>query len=122
MIIHYNPLKTMREFIFRISTPGFGYSNTVTAETEEDARQTAVEQFCKKHMKVERINIVRDMFGRELECGDMVCFVENPEADCNEKNLTRVKIKSFVCDQYQNYIVYSDQAPKVNSNRVIKCY
>ena len=64
-----------------------------------------------------------DMYGTELECGDMVCFVENPQADWRQtKRLTRVQIKAFVSNKTQDFIMYDENCPKVITSRVIKCY
>jgi hypothetical protein len=64
-----------------------------------------------------------DMYGTELECGDMVCFIENPDAGWRQtKRLTRVQIKAFVSNKTQDFIVYDENCPKVISTRVIKCY
>lgn len=63
------------------------------------------------------------MYGTELECGDMVCFIENPDAGWRQtKRLTRVQIKAFVSNKTQDFIVYDENCPKVISTRVIKCY
>lgn len=64
-----------------------------------------------------------DMYGTELECGDMVCFVENPQADWRQtKRLARVQIKAFVSNKTQDFIMYDENCPKVIASRVIKCY
>jgi hypothetical protein len=64
-----------------------------------------------------------DMYGTELECGDMVCFIENPDAGWRQtKRLTRVQIKAFVSNKTQDFIVYDENCPKVIASRVIKCY
>lgn len=64
-----------------------------------------------------------DMYGTELECGDMVCFVENPQADWKQtKRLARVQIKAFVSNKSQDFIVYDENCPKVIASRVVKCY
>jgi hypothetical protein len=64
-----------------------------------------------------------DMYGTELMCGDMVCFIENPDAGWRQtKRLTRVQIKAFVSNKTQDFIVYDENCPKVISTRVIKCY
>jgi hypothetical protein len=64
-----------------------------------------------------------DMYGTELECGDMVCFVENPQADWRQtKRLARVQIKAFVSNKTQDFIMYDENCPKVITSRVIKCY
>ena len=66
---------------------------------------------------------ITDMFGNELECGDMVCFVENPQAGWRQnKNLARVKIIAFVSNKTQDFIVYDEDCPKVIASRVVKCY
>jgi hypothetical protein len=63
------------------------------------------------------------MYGTELECGDMVCFIENPDAGWRQtKRLTRVQIKAFVSNKTQDFIVYDENCPKVIASRVIKCY
>ena len=64
-----------------------------------------------------------DMYGTELECGDMVCFIENPEAGWRQtKRLVRVQIKAFVSNKTQDFIMYDENCPKVIASRVIKCY
>ena len=64
-----------------------------------------------------------DKFGNELECGDMVCFVANPNADWKQtKDLARVQIKAFVSNKSQDFIVYDENRPKVITSRVVKCY
>lgn len=64
-----------------------------------------------------------DMYGTELECGDMVCFVENPGAGWRQtKRLARVQIKTFTSDKSGDYITYDFDAPKVKATKVIKCY
>ena len=64
-----------------------------------------------------------DMYGTELACGDMVCFIENPDAGWRQtKRLARVQIKAFVSNKSQDFIVYDENRPKVIANRVIKCY
>lgn len=64
-----------------------------------------------------------DMYGTELECGDMVCFIENPDAGWRQtKRLTRVQIKAFVSDKSGDYILYDLDGPKVKTSRIIKCY
>lgn len=64
-----------------------------------------------------------DMYGTELECGDMVCFVENPQADWKQtKRLARVQIKAFVSNKTQDFIIYDENCPKVIASRVVKCY
>ena len=66
---------------------------------------------------------VVDMYGTELGCGDMVCFVENPQADWKQtKRLARVQIKAFVSNKSQDFIVYDENCPKVIASRVVKCY
>lgn len=64
-----------------------------------------------------------DMFGTELECGDMVCFIQNPEAGWKQtKRLARVQIKAFISNKSQDFIMYDENCPKVSTNRVVKCY
>ena len=64
-----------------------------------------------------------DMFGNELECGDMVCFVENPNAGWKQSiRLARVQIKAFVSNKTQDFIMYDENCPKVIASRVVKCY
>lgn len=64
-----------------------------------------------------------DMYGTELECGDMVCFIENPDAGWRQtKRLTRVQIKAFVSNKSQDFIMYDENCPKVITSRVVKCY
>ena len=64
-----------------------------------------------------------DMFGNELECGDMVCFVQNPDAGWKQSiRLTRVQIKAFVSNKTQDFIMYDENCPKVIASRVVKCY
>ena len=64
-----------------------------------------------------------DMYGTELECGDMVCFIENSEAGWRQaKRLARVQIKAFVSNKTQDFIMYDENCPKVITSRVIKCY
>jgi hypothetical protein len=64
-----------------------------------------------------------DMYGTELACGDMVCFVENPKADRKQtKRLARVQIKAFVSNKTQDFIMYDENCPKIITRRVIKCY
>ena len=64
-----------------------------------------------------------DMFGTELECGDMVCFIENPDAGWRQtKRLARVQIKAFVSNKTQDFIMHDENCPKVIASRVIKCY
>ena len=64
-----------------------------------------------------------DMYGTELECGDMVCFIENPDAGWRQtKRLARVQIKAFVSNKTQDFIMYDENCPKVIASRVIKCY
>ena len=64
-----------------------------------------------------------DMYGTELECGDMVCFVENSSAGWKQtKRLARVQIKAFVSDKSGDYILYNLDGPKVKTSKVIKCY
>lgn len=64
-----------------------------------------------------------DMYGTELECGDMVCFIANPDAGWRQtKQLSRVQIKAFVSNKSQDFIVYDEGCPKVITSRVVKCY
>ena len=64
-----------------------------------------------------------DMYGTELACGDMVCFIENPDAGWKQtKRLARVQIKAFVSNKTQDFIMYDENCPKVIASRVIKCY
>ena len=64
-----------------------------------------------------------DMFGTELECGDMVCFIENPEAGWKQtKRLARVQIKAFISNKSQDFIMYDENCPKIITSRVVKCY
>ena len=66
---------------------------------------------------------ILEMYGTELECGDMVCFIENPEAGWKQtKRLARVQIKAFVSNKTQDFIMYDENCPKVITSRVIKCY
>lgn len=64
-----------------------------------------------------------DMYGTELECGDMVCFIQNPDAGWRQtKRLARVQIKAFISNKTQDFIMYDENCPKVIASRVIKCY
>jgi hypothetical protein len=64
-----------------------------------------------------------DKFGNELRCGDMVCFVQNPDAGWRQtKHLARVQIKAFVSNKTQDFIIYDENCPKVIASRVVKCY
>lgn len=64
-----------------------------------------------------------DKFGNDLMCGDMVCFVENPDGGWRQtKNITRVQIKEFISNKSQDFIVYDENCPKVITSRVVKCY
>ena len=66
---------------------------------------------------------VTDMYGNELQCGDMVCFIENPETGWKQaKRLVRVQIKALVSNKTQDFIMYDENSPKVITSRVIKCY
>lgn len=56
-----------------------------------------------------------DKFGNELECGDMVCFVR-------AGHLIRVKLTALISTKSEDFIVYSDNLPKVPSIMVVKCY
>lgn len=64
-----------------------------------------------------------DMYGTELACGDMVCFVANPNADWRQtKEIVRVQIKAFISNKSQDFIMYDENCPKVITSRVVKCY
>ena len=65
-----------------------------------------------------------DMYGTELKCGDMVCFVENPNAGWRQtKNLAREQIKAFQSDKTGDYIMYDFNGyTRVKTTSVIKCY
>ena len=66
---------------------------------------------------------ITDKFGTELQCGDFVCFVANPNADWRQtKILARVQIKAFISDKSRDFILYDEGKPKVISSRVVKCY
>lgn len=66
---------------------------------------------------------VVDKFGNELQCGDFVAFVSNPNADWRQtKHLARVQIKAFVSTKSEDYIVYDEKSPKIAAHRVVKCY
>lgn len=63
---------------------------------------------------------VTDKYGNELQCRDMVCFVENPES--GSESLVRVLIKALISTKTENYIMYGENNQKVISSKVIKCY
>lgn len=66
---------------------------------------------------------VTDMYGNELQCGDMVCFIESPETGWKQtKRLVRVQIKALVSNKTQDFIMYDENSPKVITSRVVKCY
>ena len=68
-------------------------------------------------------NVITDMYGNELRCGDMVCFIENPETGWGQtKNLIRVKIIALISNKTEDFIMYDENSPKVITSRVIKCY
>ena len=115
----------MREFKFRIYCSETLKDITVQAETEEEAREIARERILETitTQKLDEVKPILDMFGNELQCGDMVCFVANPDADWRQtKNLVRVKIKAFVSNKTQDFIMYDENRPKVIATRVVKCY
>jgi hypothetical protein len=67
--------------------------------------------------------MVQDKFGTEIKCGDMVCFVGNPNADWRQtKELVRVQVKAIISNKATDYILYDENCPKVSTNRVVKCY
>lgn len=61
------------------------------------------------------MNNVVDRYGTKLKCGDKVCFVQ-------AGYLIRVKVTALISTKTQDFIVYSDNLPKVPSNMVVKCY
>lgn len=67
--------------------------------------------------------MAQDKFGTEINCGDMVCFVANPNADWRQtKELERVQVKAIVSNKTTDYILYDENRPKVSTKRVVKCY
>jgi len=63
---------------------------------------------------------VTDMDGNELQCGDMVCFVESPEE--GNKRLVKVQIKALISTKTENFIMYGENNQKIISSRALKCY
>lgn len=61
-----------------------------------------------------------DMYGTELECGDMVCFVE----DWSPK-LKRGQVKAIVSQKNGDFVICDSLAigsPRISTSRIVKCY
>ena len=65
-------------------------------------------------------SVITDMYGNELQCRDMVCFIQNSVS--GTERLVRVQIKALVSTKTQDFIMYGENNQKIISNRVIKCY
>ena len=59
---------------------------------------------------------VVDMYGTELECGDMACTV------LSSGKLHRAEIRALVSDKTGDYVLFRLDGPKVKASRIIKCY
>ena len=78
---------------------------------------------------MEETRKITDQFGNELNVGDFVCFVGNPDAGWRQtKHIVREQIKDIICGVktkdgvYWDWIVCGEDNKKISPSRVVKCY
>lgn len=66
------------------------------------------------------------MFGNELTCGNMVCFIENPDAGWRQtKKLKRGKVVAIVSQKNGDFVICDSldkDSPRISASRIVKCY
>lgn len=69
---------------------------------------------------------VIDMFGNELTCGDMVCFVENLNTGWRQSpKLKRGKVVAIVSQKNGDFVICDSldkDSPRISVSRIVKCY
>lgn len=69
---------------------------------------------------------VMDMFGNELTCGDMVCFVENLNTGWRQSpKLKRGQVKAIVSQKNGDFVICDSldkDSPRISVSRIVKCY